>query len=80
MDTKTKGERLRVQVAEDESISLPAEILREMGVKEGDMVYLWKGPNGSLTMSRFSNKEAEALEDAEAFMDANPTDFEKLAE
>jgi antitoxin component of MazEF toxin-antitoxin module len=81
METKTKARQLVTEVnADADGIALPADVLEKLGVEEGDAVYLTIYVDGSAELHVLSEKEQEALADAEAYMDEHPEVFRKLAE
>ena len=81
METKAKPRKLVTQVnADTDGIALPADVLEKLGVQEGDAVYLTIYVDGSAELHVFSEKEQEALADAERYMDEHPEVFRKLAE
>ena len=81
METKTNARELVTEVNTDaDGIALPADVLEKLNVQEGESVYLTIYTDGSAELHVFTEKEREALADAEEFMDSNPTDFKKLAE
>jgi len=56
-----------------------SEQVREMGLEEGDMLFVVKTPNG-IELTPYDPDFAEAMEDARDFMRAYPNAMKTLAE
>lgn len=56
-----------------------SEQVREMGLKEGDSLFVVRTPNG-IELTPYDPDFAEAMEDARDFMRAYPNAMKKLAE
>lgn len=56
-----------------------SEQVREMGLKEGDSLYVVRTPNG-IELTPYDPDFAEAMEDAREFMRAYPNAMKALAE
>jgi putative addiction module antidote len=60
-------------------VTLPRSVLDELGVDEGDQLYVVSTPNG-IELTRYDPKYAEALDSARRFMRRYPNLMKKLAE
>ncbi len=56
-----------------------SEQVREMGLEEGDTLFVVKTPNG-IELTPYDPDFAEAMEDAREFMRAHPNAMKALAE
>lgn len=61
--------RLKVRkVGNSLGVTLPAETVRALKVREGDQIYLTQGPDGSFRVTPYDPDFADAMQSAESFM------------
>jgi antitoxin component of MazEF toxin-antitoxin module len=61
--------RLRVRrIGKSLGLTLPAEMTRALNVREGDPIYLVKGPDGSFRITPYDPDFSDAMETAGSFM------------
>jgi putative addiction module antidote len=61
--------RLKVRrVGNSLGVTLPAEAVRALKVREGDPIYLTEGPGGSLRVTPYDPEFSDAMEAAGSFM------------
>ena len=61
--------RLKIRkVGNSLGVTLPAEAVHALKVREGDPIYLTRGPDGSFRVTPYDPEFADAMETAESFM------------
>lgn len=68
------------QVGNSSGVILPKGLLDEMGVEEGDELFVVREADGSLRLTPYDPDFAEAVDDAREFMHSHRNAFRKLAE
>lgn len=67
------------KIGNSSGVILPKNLLDEMGVEDGDNLFVVREPDGSLRLTPYDPDFAEAVEDARAFMDSHRNAFQELA-
>lgn len=75
---KTKPLKIR-KIGTSLGVVLPKELLAELGIGEGDLVYPARTPDG-LTLARYDPEFSRAVDASRRFMRAYPNAMRKLAE
>ncbi len=60
-------------------VTLPAEAIRALRVREGDRLYLTEAPGGCFRITAYDPEFAEAMEAARSFMDRYRNALRELA-
>lgn len=67
------------KIGNSSGVILPKTLLEEMGVEDGDNLFVVREADGSLRLTPYDPDFAEAVEDARAFMDSHRNAFQELA-
>lgn len=67
------------KIGNSSGVILPKNLLDEMGVEDGDNLFVVREADGSLRLTPYDPDFAEAVEDARAFMDSHRNAFQELA-
>ncbi len=67
------------QVGNSMGVVLPKEVLSELNVGKGDVLYLTKAADGSMRLSPYSDEVRRQIEVGERFMDRYRETFRALA-
>jgi len=67
------------KIDNSQGVILPKALLDQLGVAEGDDLFVVREKDGSLRLAPYDPDFADAVEDARAFMDSHRNAFRELA-
>jgi len=67
------------KIGNSQEVILPKPLLEQLGVEEGDDLFVVREEDGSLRLTPYDPEFADAVEDARSFMDSHKNAFRELA-